>query len=609
MRVNGVTEHNSYITLDSIEKAKVDILSVLEKSTQADATKSDILGTLQKDTIDLVGKIHDAKTDILGAIRQSRVADGRIVKKKGKTTPLIPNTMRKLFAGMARIGRDDFFEAFDVGVPKDDTEKGNEEVLILYSKGALPKAHSSSSLGLHSAEEATKHCNTLKVVFTEPHRERECLALVGQWESYHVSKFMRLPPGDKKIQVHEKHALRYVSRLHGNRGLVQRIPTPLKVKEYDETLVAYLSRLDKLLTDLKPIAQKVAQDNNIVVMVCNHGQSELLMNFACSAQARGFDLHQVLVFSTDLETKELAEGLGMAVFYDQTVRKLSLFICSRWKIAHHLNVATSFHEQLFDKIPKAHAAYYADETFTRVMMAKLYCVHMINMLGYNLLFQDVDVTWYRNPLEYFSNTTSHFNDYDIFFQDDGGRSIRYGPYSPNSGFYYVRHNDRTEYFFHSLLMAGNIIAQSGSHQNAVSAVLNEHASWRGLRVKTLHRKMQEFPCGFHYESSAFSGPDGVASKKLMKDLIAGQSNAYIFHMSWTGNKAEKKKFYEQMGEWYVKDECIGVTVDEIVNGTNPDLGKACCVAEPVIKCHYRDRPSKIPCKDSPPLNEGHDSWW
>jgi hypothetical protein len=33
----------------------------------------------------------------------------------------------------------------------------------------------------------------------------------------------------------------------------------------------------------------------VVVMTCNHGQSELLLNFVCSTKARGFDLTNVLV--------------------------------------------------------------------------------------------------------------------------------------------------------------------------------------------------------------------------------------------------------------------------------------------------------------------------
>ena len=46
---------------------------------------------------------------------------------------------------------------------------------------------------------------------------------------------------------------------------------------------------------------------------------ELLVNFACSSRARGIDLGNVLVFPTDKETKELAEGLGLTTFYDEKV--------------------------------------------------------------------------------------------------------------------------------------------------------------------------------------------------------------------------------------------------------------------------------------------------
>ena len=50
--------------------------------------------------------------------------------------------------------------------------------------------------------------------------------------------------------------------------------------------------------------------------------AELLVNFACSSRARGFDLGNVLVFPTDKETKDLAEGLGLTTFYDEKVRVL-----------------------------------------------------------------------------------------------------------------------------------------------------------------------------------------------------------------------------------------------------------------------------------------------
>ena len=155
---------------------------------------------------------------------------------------------------------------------------------------------------------------------TEPDKRNECLALVGQWESYHVQKFMRLPQDGVKGAVSLANPLRHVSRLHMDSGLAQRIPTPPKVKEYNHQLVKYLSNLDTVLEELKPIAQQVARNNTIIAMVCNHGQSELLMNFVCSSRARGLDLSQVLVFATDVETRDLAQGLGLAAFYNHAVR-------------------------------------------------------------------------------------------------------------------------------------------------------------------------------------------------------------------------------------------------------------------------------------------------
>lgn len=56
-----------------------------------------------------------------------------------------------------------------------------------------------------------------------------------------------------------------------------------------------------------------------------------------------------------------------------------------------------------------------------------------------------------------------------------------------------------------------------------------------------------------------------------------------------------------MGEWYLKDDCIGGSSD-ILGGSPSDnaaLVEPCCSAEPVITCHYRDKASIIPCPDSP----------
>ena len=137
-----------------------------------------------------------------------------------------------------------------------------------------------------------------------------------------------------------------------------------------------------------------------------------------------------------------------------------------------------------------------------------------------------------------------------------------------------------------------------SHQQALIATLNEHVSLFGLRVKVFSRDTPEFPGGYQYHQN---------TGKYMRQLFAGEVNPFIFHMSWTLNKDNKLLFLRQMGEWYVQDQCVHKEAKEI-DGGDSFLG-TCCSAEPLVSCHYRDKPSKIPCKDSPPIDKGRPSFW
>lgn len=75
-------------------------------------------------------------------------------------------------------------------------------------------------------------------------------------------------------------------------------------------------------------------------------------------------------------------------------------------------------------------------------------------------------------------------------------------------------------------------------------------------------------------------------------------------LSWTTNKNNKLLFLKQMGLWYVNPVCEkGGGVDEakkLLDGKN--LESACCSAKPLISCHYRDKPSIVPCDDSPMID-------
>jgi hypothetical protein len=264
--------------------------------------------------------------------------------------------------------------------------------------------------------------------------------------------------------------------------------------------------------------------------------------------------------------------------------------------------------QNYDNIPLDAARRYGDRKFVAMMMAKVICVQLVSMLEYDFLFQDVDIVWFKNPIDYFIQLRDE-TEYDVIFQDDGGHSVRYAPYSANTGFYYVRYNERTRHFLTSLLMSSDLILSSHSHQQVLIAFLNEHVSLFGLKAKVLPRTDVEFPGGFHFHQR---------SKWYMTNFFKGIHKPYIFHMSWTLNKDNKLAFLRQMGEWYVNDQCIDKAVHDIDNSNNGNTAvttssssivESCCSAEAIFSCHYRDKPSIKPCKTSPSIDKGKASWW
>jgi hypothetical protein len=189
-----------------------------------------------------------------------------------------------LISGVALVDRDEFTSRFDTGVPLDPSMPGNDQVVILYSHDqAIPSATSNTS----NVDDATQNCENLHVILTHPSRKGQCVALVGQYESFHIQKFMRLPPersdsSTKTEKLDMKYPLRLVNRGAQSSGRKsQKVPTTEQTSKHWHSLVSYFSSLDSVLDQLRPIAQHVAshnQNNAVIVMVCNFGQSELLLN-------------------------------------------------------------------------------------------------------------------------------------------------------------------------------------------------------------------------------------------------------------------------------------------------------------------------------------------
>eukprot|EP00977_Amphora_coffeiformis_P029223 scaffold39515_cov176-Amphora_coffeaeformis.AAC.1 len=166
----------------------------------------------------------------------------------------------------------------------------------------------------------------------------------------------------------------------------------------------------------------------------------------------------------------------------------------------------------------------------------------------------------------------------------------------------------------ALLMQGDLIVSTKSHQIPLTFLLQEMASLHGLTIKVWNAMTtDEFPGGHAFHRRKSFMKDLIASTTTTSDNnnnnnnknahVAAAVQPYLFHMSWTASSVNKVKFWQQMGEWYVAESCRHLAT----NGDN--MTGPCCLAQPLEQCHYRDKPSKHPCKDSPTIDKNGRDWW
>jgi Nucleotide-diphospho-sugar transferase len=512
-------------------------------------------------------------------IPQGNLAQGRVPPVR------LPKTIEEYVAQMVTLPKLDFMSHLKYEIPLDWSD--NDVLLIYSSKRALPDGASIDSMTplgrIESTEEAVRNCDFLNVVLTSHHDNKQCIALVPHWESYHIHKFARvdLNRTDRKgpNPIDRALPLSPVSRsMMDNGGNPHRVPELESIRKSWAVVASYLAQVPKSLEVLEPLLHAIAVNNTVVVMVTNFGQSELLLNFHCSTQARHVNVSNVLVVALDEATRDVATRIGYTVFYD---------------------------EALFGHVPSAAAEYYASPTFTMAVMAKVQAVQMVNLLGFDVLFQDVDLVWYKNPLPFFLNTSGRFSSHDVVFQEDGARSKRFMTYFANTGFFFIKANARTRAFLNRWVLSAEAMLQYGCDQAALHTVLGESRSLYGLNIGVISRDDEEFLSGHHFH---IEDPAKNPIQQMMAHQYQGSNQTaatsrythirpYTLHMSHTENKDFKIKFFRQLGEWRVNEMCL-----------QPDFRAAmesspnCCVNEPpASSCYYRDRPSKRPCHDSPAL--------
>jgi hypothetical protein len=128
--------------------------------------------------------------------------------------------------------------------------------------------------------------------------------------------------------------------------------------------------IDDVEKQLKPILTKAARNNVVTTMTMNAGMTDMILNFVCSARRAGKNIDHLVLFPTDDEAVEVAKSLGLSYFTHPS----------------------------FGNFPKEEAKSYGDDTFVKMMWIKVLCVFLPVDLGFDVLFQDADVVWFKDPI-------------------------------------------------------------------------------------------------------------------------------------------------------------------------------------------------------------------
>lgn len=310
-------------------------------------------------------------------------------------------------------------------------------------------------------------------------------------------------------------------------------PALARERELVGALLESLARsVAQLLAKTGPPIDAAGGRRALVVLVANDGVMDFVLNFACSCRRAGLSVDNVLVFVGGESSVALVEAMGLrAVFMPG-----------------------------LGGMPERAAGNYGDESFTSMMWLKVSAVYAALAAGFEVLFQDTDVVWLRDPLPPLRASAG-----DAVFMDDGARTIRFTPYFANSGFYFLRRNARTQQLMERMAKSAAELAHTHSHQSTLTRYLTEAQHLCNLDVRLL--PVLDFPSGDQYHND----------KPFLKAVREGRAKPFVFHMSFTASRADKVRYFADIDMWLVdgKRECVDAQAMAALGGSLVDR---CCRA-------------------------------
>jgi len=263
---------------------------------------------------------------------------------------------------------------------------------------------------------------------------------------------------------------------------------------------------------MESVVEKVIINNTVVLSALNYGYRAIMMNWVCNMRHLG--VTNFVIAALDPRLYRYAYKRGLPVYYETTIFK-----------------------GLDSKLVED--ADYGSDQFKQLTKMKSRVVLRLLKSGYNVLWTDCDIVWFRNPLSYM-----HAQHADLVIQSNAPDSeAANGKRRINSGFYLAHANPPTIQLFEEIVKYASRSTMSeqphfwerACGKDGEFRVGNDACYNAGVTTALLDRHL--FPNGVTY--GIWDSPPG----KLMTRF----PHLYILHANWVKGAAAKQERFERHG--------------------------------------------------------------
>jgi hypothetical protein len=272
----------------------------------------------------------------------------------------------------------------------------------------------------------------------------------------------------------------------------------------DELQAGFDARKDRRHRELSAMLKSHHRKRLVLIMTLNRGHMDLLLNWVASCDHHAIEVRSwTVIFALDTVSAAQLEQLGFTVYCDP---------------------------ESYGSPPQEAAECFGDRTFMRLMFPKTAVVQDILEAGYDVLFQDVDLVWIKDPARLLQHRSRRFPDAQFMYD---GPNIRYAPVHANSGFFILRNTGPGRRFWSLVFDNFDKILYYRSQQVVVNIVLNNQV-FRGLQLDILSEEL--FANGHLF---------------TWNDMSRLPPDPWVIHASWTTNIEHKITKLKLAGHWYL----------------------------------------------------------